>query len=161
MELDSKQQKIFCQFLQQELETGRELLQIIEQEHEFLIQGDPEEIEAVSNKKRQQVQELQRQVAQRDQFLAQHALPAGKEGTESLLQNIPSHCPASKYWRELQAVAAMLQKRNEITGGILALGQRHIRQALEILTGQMGASLTYGPEGAHRPGCNSQSLVKA
>ena len=36
-----------------------------------------------------------------------------------------------------------------------------VRQALELLTGQTGASLTYGPEGNHRPGRNTQSLLKA
>ena len=161
MDLTSEHHQIFCRSLQEELKTGRELLQVIEQEHEFLIQGDPEEIEAASNQKRQRVQQLQRQVSERDQFLAQHSFPAGKEGMESLLQQTPPDSPARRYWQELQLLATMLQKQNEINGGILALGQRHIRQALEILTGQMGASLTYGPEGNHRPGCNSQSLVKA
>jgi flagella synthesis protein FlgN len=151
---------MFCRFLQRELETGRELLQIIEQEHELLIQGDPEEIETTSERKRQQVQELQHRVAERDRFLARQDLPNGKEGVENLLQQVPSNSPASRYWEELQALAAMLHRRNEITGGILALGQRHIRQALDILTGQMGAKLTYGPEGVQRSGYHARSLVK-
>ena len=161
MSLNQNQEQIFCQFLQRELATGQELLKVVKQEQESLIEGDPEQIEAASNRKRQQVLELQQQVSERDRFLKQLALPTGRRGTSILVQQLAPESLAQKYWGELQQLAARLQKQNEINGGIMALGQRHVRQALELLTGQTGASLTYGPEGNHRPGRNTQSLLKA
>ncbi|MCB1829592.1 MAG: flagellar protein FlgN [Gammaproteobacteria bacterium] len=153
---DSRQ---LLQMLAAERKTAGELLRLLEQEHRVLVQGEAEAIRSISLQKQAQINQLGEQLQQRDRFLAVRALPAGKAGTDLIVELLPADSEIDECWRQLQALAAQLNDRNEVNGGIVALAQRHVRQALNILTCHTEQNTTYGPAG-QQTGRMPQSLAK-
>ena len=145
--------------LSAELESSQKLLQLLEQEHQVLIKGDAEAIHAISRQKQVQIQLLGEQLLARDRFLATHQLPAGNEGAELFIEQSAESSEIKQCWNQIQQLATQLNDRNEVNGGIVALAQRHVRQALNILTCHTEQNSTYGPAG-QRSGRSPQSLAK-
>ena len=148
------------QMLSAELESARNLLQLLEQEHQVLIKGEAEAIRSISAHKQTQIKLLSDQLLVRDRFLTAHQLPAGKEGTDLFIQQAPAGSATAKCWAQVQDLATRLNDRNEINGGIVALAQRHVSQALNILTCHTEQNSTYGPAG-QQAGRAPQSLARA
>ena len=143
-----------------EIGCARELLQTLQQEYRALTRGDIDGIESASRSKQEQMQRLQQQMQHRDHLLRQQGLPPGPAGMEQWLERLDD-ADATTLWHELQQLAERLQEQNEINGGLVALSQRQVRQALELLGGRSGGSDTYGPAGGHHPGHRSQTLARA
>ena len=148
------------QLLSAELESARNLLQLLEQEHQVLVKGEAEAIRSISEQKQAQIRLLGEQLLLRDRFLAAHQLPAGKQGTDLFIEQAPASSEIEKCWSQIQELATQLNDRNEVNGGIVALAQRHVRQALNILTCHTEQNTTYGPAG-QQTGRSPQSLAKA
>lgn len=153
--------QVLARLLSDEIESARRLLLTLKQELDALRQGDADSIAEITAQKQRQTLELAQCLESRDHFLAQHALPSGQRGTEAIIDQLPAEAQASVLWRELQSVGRQLRDHNEVNGGIIAHGQRHLRQAVAILSGQSGRGDTYGPEGTCRNGQLSQALAKA
>ncbi|MCB1867450.1 MAG: flagellar protein FlgN [Gammaproteobacteria bacterium] len=147
------------QLLSAELESTGKLLELLEQEHQLLVNGEAEEIRAISAQKQAQTMLLREQLLVRDRFLAAHRLPSGKEGTDLFIGQTDSDSAIRQCWSKVQALATQLNYRNEVNGGIVALAQRHVREALNILTCHTDQESTYGPAG-QRMGRSPQSLAK-
>jgi len=147
------------QLLSAELERARNLHQTLEQERQILVKGDPSAIRSISEKKQAQISALGEQLLLRDRFLAAHQLPAGKEGTELFIKQMADGSGVEKCWNQIQQLAIELNDRNEVNGGIVALAQRHVHQALDILTCQTEKNPTYGPAG-QQTNRSPQSLAK-
>jgi len=145
--------------LSAELESARELLQLLAQEHQILIKGEADAIRSISELKQAQIKLLGDQLLMRDRFLLAQQLPVGKRGTDIFIQQVAESSAIEKCWHQLQELAAQLNDRNEVNGGIVALAQRHVRQALNILTCGSEQNDTYGPAGQHS-GRSPQSLAK-
>lgn len=150
-----------CQMLPAELECARKLLDTLAAEHAALIRGDADSISAVSSLKLQQMQEFQCLLSERNRYLSRLGFQPGKEGTEALLECGPVDRHTRENWEELQKMALQLRDGNDLNGGIIALEQRHVQQALDILTGRVGENQTYGPAGGLSNGHQSNSLAKA
>lgn len=146
--------------LSAELESARNLLQLLEQEHQDLIKGDAEAIRSITALKQEQIKLLREQLQVRDRFLAARQLPAGKEGTDLFIEQAPANSAIGQCWNRVQELATRLNDRNEVNGGIVALAQRQVRQALNILTCHTEQNSTYGPAG-QQTGRSPQSLAKA
>ena len=149
------------QMLPAELDCARKLLDTLAVEHAALIRGDADSISAASSLKLQQMKEFQCLLSERDRFLVRLGFPTGKEGIEALLESSTADHPTRENWAELQKIALRLRDGNELNGGIVALEQRHVQQALDILTGRAGEDQTYGPAGSRSNGHQSNSLAKA
>ena len=147
--------------LEAELGCARTLLVTLEREYAALTGSDPEEIEQVTSRKQQHMVEMTALLAHRDHFLKQQGLSPGKAGTEELISHTSDDSVAARNWQALQKVASKLQRRNETNGGIIAMGQRHVKQALDIITGHTGESNTYGREGNQQARRSPQTLAKA
>jgi len=147
--------------LESELKCAQALLITLEHEYDALMGSDPEQIEQVSARKQQQMIEMTALLAERDHFLRQHTLAPGKAGTEALIGHSSDNSPAVGIWQALQEMASKLRLCNETNGGIIALGQRHVQQALNIVTGHTGESNTYGREGNQQLRRSPQTLAKA
>lgn len=153
---DSRQ---LLQMLSAERETAGKLLRLLEQEHQVLVKGEAEAIRSISEQKQAHINLLGEQLRQRDKFLAVRRLPAGKAGTDLFIQLLPADSAIEACWSQIQALAEQLNDRNEVNGGIVALAQRHVRQALNILTCHTEQNATYGPAG-QQTGRAPQSLAK-
>ena len=156
-----EQRHTLAELFAAELLSTQELLRTLELEHDVLVRGNADELEAISVQKSEQMQQMQQQLASRDRFLERCGLPTGKPGTDRFISDMSPDAALAALWSELLAIVERLQQRNEVNGGMVALGQRHARQALDILTGQAAADLTYGPEGDQQQTTKSQSLARA
>ncbi len=64
-------------------------------------------------------------------------------------------------WAEVERLARTLKQKNAINGGIRTLGQRHARQALDLLKGKEPSAGTYGRRGEVQSQPPAQRLTKA
>jgi flagella synthesis protein FlgN len=161
MRLSSDQQNSLAGLLAAELSESSKLLEILQRESDILGGNDPESIKAVSKEKLAQMQRLSQQLTQRDRFLTELGLPKGKEGTDRLLRSLPQESELADRWTKLQDLGEQMKKQNEINGNIVAVSQRQVRQALDVLSGKTGAPQTYGREGETRSTANQNTLAKA
>jgi len=144
-----------------EIACARDLLQILGREYQALTHAEADQIESLSAEKRRQMQQLQQRLLERDRFLLRQGLAPAKQGMEQLLKQASPLHDIHSLWEELQALAGRLREQNEINGGIVSLGQRHVQQALDLLTGRSSNGDTYGPAGGHRSAPVAQTLAKA
>lgn len=146
--------------LRQELALCQELKPLLEQEYEILCQPQIGPLNRITEEKQRLVSHMQTQGRQRDLVLKQLGLPLANPGMEAFLARHRDEQLAAT-WQQLQEAAAGLRQQNEVNGGIVALGARHARQALDLLKGQEPSSGTYGRRGevSNHPG--SRNLTKA
>ena len=149
------------EMLPAELECAGKLLDTLAAEHAALIRGDADAISAASSLKLEQMKAFQCLLSERNRYLARFGFPPGREGTEALLESGPADRPTRENWEKLQKMALRLRDGNDLNGGIVALEQRHVQQALDILTGRVMENQTYGPAGGRGSGHQSNSLAKA
>ena len=148
--------------LGREIDCARELLQTLALEYQALTQADTDRIESVAADKRLQLQQLQQCLLEQDRLLQRlGSTGAGPQGIERLLVQASPRDGLHAQWEELRAVTRQLREQNEINGGIVSLGQRHVRQALELLTGRSSDGDTYGPGGGRRSTPAPKTLAKA
>ncbi len=145
--------------LASELACTRALLETLRREYQALTQGDADQIEEAASAKQAQMQRLQQLLRERERLLGSQGLSPDSEGMEHLLQSLDAP-RLDTDWRELRRLATQLKEQNEVNGAIVALGQRQVQQALDLLTGR-GGSDTYGPAGNHSAPQASHSLARA
>ena len=161
MPISSTQHQALSHLLSTELESARVLLRTLEQEFAALSRGDAESIAEATAEKQRQTLRMGQHLQMRDRFLSDNACSGGQQGTDALIAQLPVDAGAAILWRDLQQVALQLRDKNEINGGIIAHGQRHLRQAVAILSGQSVNGDTYGPQGNRCAGQPSQAFAKA
>jgi flagella synthesis protein FlgN len=161
MRLSSDQKTRLSALLAAELSETTRLCEILQREFDILGGDDPERIGAVSKEKLAQMQRLAECLTQRDRFLTELGLPKGKEGTDRLLRGLPQESELAARWAELQELGGQMKKQNEVNGNIVAVSQRQVRQALDILSGKTDSPQTYGREGETRSTAQQNSLAKA
>lgn len=156
-----QQQQQLSQLLAAELQETSQLLEILTEEHQALSSSNPDLIAAISNKKLNATQQVEQNHLKRIQLLTHFGLPSSNEGMESLIKRLPKKSQIVTQWHELQDTAKKLHCQNEINGGIIALTQRHITLALDILSGKANVTTTYGRSGQARAEITPQHLAKA
>jgi len=160
MNLSADQQNRLSQIISAELNCAHKLAKILQSEHAALKLHGPEQVLDISREKQQAVEQMQEYSRQRDQLLASLGVAAGATGTNLLVQaNNDTACV--DLWRQLREIAGKLREQNEINGGILALSQRHNKQALDLLCGRTDSRNTYGAKGQHNQDQSGHSLAKA
>lgn len=160
MNLSAEQQNRLSQVISSELNCAHSLAEILQREQSALKSHDPEQVLGISREKQQAVDQMQECARQRDRLLASLGAAGGATGIDLLVQaNSAAQC--ADLWRRLQEVAGKLREQNEINGGILALSQRHNKQALDLLCGRTDSGSTYGAKGQHNQDQPGHSLAKA
>jgi flagella synthesis protein FlgN len=161
MQLTAELQEKITRLLSTEIEYADQLLETLEQENQALTGNDPEAIKQAVGLKQASLLQMSHQLQQRDQFLRQLSLPEGNQGTDILIGQLPGDHATTRLWSDLKQKARELKTQNEINGGIVTLGQRHAKRAMEILSGQHSSSHTYGPDGERRKAAATPPLGKA
>ncbi len=161
MRISTEQKQKLIDLIQTELVLATKLQEILQREFDILSGDSPEQIEAISREKLAQMQQLTQQLAKRDQLLTILRLPPGKAGTDIMMRQLPPGHELLANWEQLQELSAKLQRQNTINGGIVAIGQRRAKQALDLLRGKHGMTETYGPGGESRTDAIPSSLAKA
>lgn len=161
MEVSAEQIRQIEHILTVELESAQKLDRILVKEHRALTNGDPEQILASADDKQKQMQETLKHLTERNRFLQTLNLSPGKAGIEKFLEALPADSSVGTLWRQLEQLANTLREHNEVNGGIVSLAQRHTRQALDILSGKLYSSDTYGPSGDRQSGPSAPPIAKA
>ncbi|MCP3870497.1 MAG: flagellar protein FlgN [Gammaproteobacteria bacterium] len=141
------------------MDTARALLETLTLEHHELVHGDAQKINTVSERKLEQMKQLQRLSSERNRHLSQHETASGSQCIEGMLGAIDDDDRVHENWRELKELVLNLRESNEINGSIVAHEQRQVQQALHLLTGRTRDNLTYGPAGDTYSNQQSQTLA--
>jgi len=158
-----KQQQQLSQLLSAELKESEQLLDILIEEHQALSSSDPDLITAIGAKKLSALQRVEQQYAQRTHFLTCIGLSSSNKEMETIIKRLPQESQLVAQWQALQEIAKKLQRQNEINGGVIALTQRHLTLALDILNGKANitSTATYGRSGQANSEATPQHLAKA
>ncbi len=154
-------QQQLSQLLAAELKETYRLLDILTEEHQALSSSNPDLIAAISSKKIDAMQQVELHHSKCVQFLAQIGGSSSSEEMALFIARLPKENPIVTQWQELQNLVRKLQRQNEINGGVIALTQRHITIALDILSGKANITATYGPSGQTHSEAIPQHLAKA
>ena len=130
-----------------ELEMANTMLELLQHEHTALTSEDPERIKTVSRQKLEHMQLMEQNIGQRNLFLQRLGLSADEQGIEEAVTAAGQNNQLNTNWNSLKETAKELQKQNEINGGIIAIGQRRVKQALDILSGKENLTGTYSQQG--------------
>ncbi|MES9903442.1 MAG: flagellar protein FlgN [Sedimenticola sp.] len=160
MAITTTQINHLLRLLSMELQCTENLSTVLKQEHLALTESDPDQIIAISERKKVLIEQMGRHLADRQGFLASLGLNSDRKSVDTLLGSLPEAEAAYAVWRQLMEMAAQLNKSNQINGGIITLGSRHIRQTIDILTGNQSAGDTYNPKG-RQSDTTSRSLARA
>ncbi len=160
MTLSADQQNQLAQAISAELKCARMLQEILQREQAALKSTDPDQVLEISREKQQAVKQMQACSGQRENLLASFGIAAGSTELNQLFQS-GSATACTDLWRQLGEAAEQLRQQNEINGGILALNQRHNKQALDLLCGRSESRNTYGATGEQNPDQPGHSLAKA
>ncbi|AKH20285.1 flagella synthesis protein FlgN [Sedimenticola thiotaurini] len=160
MTLSADQQNQLTQALSAEVKCAQTLEEILKREQAALKATDPDQVLEISREKQQAVEQMQAHSRQRERLLTSLGINVDAPDLNRFFQsNSDSAC--ADLWRQLGGIADQLQKQNEINGGILALSQRHNKQALDLLCGRTESRNTYGAKGQQEPDQPGHPLAKA
>jgi flagellar biosynthesis/type III secretory pathway chaperone len=123
------------------------MLELLKNEHEVLTAGDPDSIKSVSQQKLEHMRLMEKNIINRNQFLVKLGLSTDEEGIEKAVAAADHDVELISNWNKLKETANSLQKQNEVNGNIIAIGQRRVKQALDILSGKENLTGTYSQQG--------------
>ncbi len=147
MQFSSAKKLTLSSLIEEELELARSMLVLLEGEYEALTDGNPEAITTISKKKLEQLRVMEQHLQQVNYFLLELGLTADTQGAEQAIAQTGPDNKLQTKWDELRSMEIKLQRQNEINGGIITIGQRRVKQALDILSGKEGLTGTYGQDG--------------
>ena len=122
------------------------MLALLESEHKVLTAGDPEPIKSASQQKLEHMRLMERNIIDRNLFLQKLGLTTDEQGIEKAV-SAAHDSQLNTNWNELKEAAKQLQKQNDVNGGIISIGQRRVKQALDILSGKENLTGTYSQQG--------------
>ena len=123
------------------------MLELLKREHAALTAENPDSIKTTSQQKLEHMQLMEQNIGQRNRFLQELQLSADEQGIEDAVTAAGQNSQLNTNWNKLKQIAKELQKQNEINGGIIAMGQRRVKQALDILSGKENLTGTYSQQG--------------
>lgn len=142
-----KNLQALTQLLTKQTSLAQKLLDKLTDEHEVLSSNDSDSLDRVVEQKQVLMQQLETGMTTINHALSEQGFSADISGLDSLLQQLPENTPLHRQWHKLQELAKQCQEKNMVNGGIVCLKQRHIRQALDILTGNQSSKNTYDKQG--------------
>ena len=146
MQITSEQRAALSALITAELNMAKGMLELLTNEHALLTKGDPDAIKSISKQKLEHMQLMEQNISGRNQFLRSLGLTSDEQGLEKAVATMEDRT-LSATWDELKSTAKQLKKQNEINGGIITLGQRRVKQALDILSGKENLTGTYSQQG--------------
>jgi flagellar biosynthesis/type III secretory pathway chaperone len=147
--------------LQHGIREAETLLELLDEEQRLLRGTDPGALERLTQRKQQQIENLEVVVVRQDAFLQQQGLPPGPSGMQGYLDGAAVDDAIKRSWTEFVDKLARCRKQNTLNGALLVQSQRQISHALQLLLGAGEANRTYGPSGEARSNQTANSLGKA
>jgi len=133
--------------LKQEINCLLSFCSAIEQEQAALVSGAIDALPAAAEKKSAQAAQLSKLDSTRNALLTAHGYAAGRTGMDAWLESQASATESAASWAKVLELAAKAKTENEINGRLIGAQLQQNQQALKILIGDSGATMTYGPTG--------------
>ncbi|WP_404420010.1 flagella synthesis protein FlgN [Marinospirillum sp.] len=129
----------------------KQLLQVVEQEHQ-LLQSAPEtaeELETLTEHKTALLQQVEQDVDQRKAFLEQQGLKADMEGLESFLASLPeANARALRQgWNQLVSLLEKVHQKNNVNGRLINRAMQHFDMLLSAMQATQTKIRVYHPSG--------------
>lgn len=129
----------------------KELLQVVEQEYQLLQTGasNPEELETLTEKKNQLLQQIEVDVDERKEFLKTQDLNPDMDGLESFFSSLPDGNAAAlrKGWNQLISLLEKIHQQNNINGRLINRALQHFDVLLNAMQETQGKVRVYHPSG--------------
>lgn len=147
----------FTSRLHAERDALKEFVALLETEQQVLLEGNIEQLSALTNNKTQAAHELSKLGSARISDLLARGAKSGNSGITAWLQaHIPDCLPV---WLSIQQLAEQAQQLNRTNGVLIQTKQRHNQQALAVLqNAAQSASGLYGPDGQTRLPTSGRTL---
>jgi len=129
----------------------KQLLQLVEQEHQ-LLQSAPEtaeELENLTELKTSLLQKVEQDVDQRKTFLGEQGFKADMEGLESFFASIPEAKAKAlrQGWNQLVSLLEKVHHQNNINGRLINRAMQHFDVLLNAMQATQGKVRVYHPSG--------------
>ena len=151
----------FLRILNDEAEQAAGLLELLEQEFELLASAPGDALEKLLELKKARLKTIEQTADAHHRFLQQQGLSGDRRGTESYLAACPDNATLHEHWRRYLTLLQSCQNQNAINGGAVAVNQRQVNQALNLLLDLGNVNKTYGRSGESLPSRPSKTLGKA
>lgn len=151
----------FAAILNNEIGQVQSLLELLEREYQLLLSSPSKALETLLADKQRLLTLVEQGVAAHNRFLLQQGYSADRAGTESYLHACGDNRELLAQWNRYLELVEACRSQNEINGGAVALNQRQVSLALNILLGIGDGNKTYGRSGQSRSTSTPNSLGKA
>jgi len=131
------------------------MFDLLEEESNSLRSRDVDNIQAVASRKQGLADSINALTAKQKSLLQAAGFSADAAGMALLLKQTTDEAD-SQVWQDLLRMTAECKHRNEVNGAYLALLERYVESALDIIAGSPSLSETYGPKGSKSRGVVSR-----
>lgn len=152
---------VLADILTREAELVREFAASLNQEQKALTRGEIEPLAALTQKKNEIVEQLNRAEKERAAFLLSAGHTGDREGVAVWLAANQGDRVAAAKWSELLKLATEAKRLNDLNGRLIAMRLQVTNQALGILTEQSQRSGLYGRDGFTTPRTGSRIIDAA
>ena len=129
----------------------KQLQQLVEQEHQLLTSGpeQPQALEALTEKKINLLQAVEKDVDQRKAFLQSRGLSGDQKGLEDFFSQLPeSNAKALRQgWNQLAGLLERVHHQNNANGRLINRALQHFDRLLNTLQASQSKVRVYHPSG--------------
>lgn len=142
-----------------ELNAGKALLELLQQEQECLINADIDGLTKVTEEKTKAVARMTELAQKRHRTLGAAGFDASESGMETWLKSPAAKAAASVPWNDLLALARQAKELNRTNGILIGQHMARSQMALNVLQGPPQGGNMYGPDGQAAGKTTSRKLV--
>lgn len=129
----------------------KELLQVVEQEHQLLqtAAATAEELETLTQQKTHLLQQVQQDVDERKDFLESLGLEANLDGLEGFFNDLPEANSRAlrQGWNQLVALLEKVHHQNNINGRLINRAMQHFDVLINRIQSTQSKVRVYHPSG--------------
>lgn len=145
--------------LGKELDAGKALLTLLQQEQQHLVNADLDGLTRVTEEKTRAVACMTELAQGRHRALAAQGFEAGETGMRDWLNTRAAAAAISKSWTALLDLAREAKELNRLNGLLLNQHMARNQGAINVLQGAPAGGGMYGPNGQSTSLASSRKLV--
>ena len=147
--------------LRDEHAAMQEFLELLQEEQQFLVQGDADRVAGGLERKSRLLKILARHAEQRKAFLASQNLAADRKGMDAWIAAQPAAETLASEWHELLEITHQAWRANQSNGALIATHLQANQQALTALVAAGRTGSLYGRDGQTMNPWGSRTLGAA
>ncbi|BAU58878.1 flagellar protein FlgN [Halorhodospira halochloris] len=142
-------------------ERAKALAETLDSETEMLAQRKIEGMDALLQRKSEQVTALEEAERKLSRLLGRIGLPEGRQGVRLALRSAPDRLDAA--WQELESILQSVQARNEANGRLIHQNLEYTRRMIDLVAGAHDRSdeALYGTNGSRSAAQRSRKITQA